>query len=1182
MRSPFTDNLEEQLQGSDIPVDTGPVIDPFAPFPEEEHIHPDDPQFQAEVPLSRRNRMHWAREALNRVEGQSLSVGSDAADASFREALHAFQTKAGLPLTQTINAQTERRLLEADAVARLESLPLVQRAIQRTRLEILLFNARTRIEDWTHRAIVEKKEITSQYRHPLALFAFVLHQMAFRRKNRTTGQYSHPENYLKVGAHFCIMQDGRIVQLHPVSRMIWHAQGLSSLSVSVEFEGNFPNIRGRVWTPKGVTQDDPTFGKVIPTPAQVDSGRFLASYLQAVLGTNKIYAHRQSSASRENDPGPDIWYNVGEWAIANLGYAGDSTSSVVGTGKAIPAEWRNWGNRIELQQEMTDVAFESEDSGLSGPDDEEDWVGTVEHENIDVEKAVRLNAHFGQKLGWDSFRYQINDLVLPYSGYSNVSLGDEAFAVAVSGWQRQQGFSVRDCDGIIGPKTWDVMRALLVPDDTRQPDSPSAPLVVGELGVIRIDTSVAELRKSFPEYRFTQDDALWLARFVEGEAGGRDDRENHAVFWAMVNRFGMRRHLVSEWTSFGAFLRRYSTTLQPFVRTKAVADRVLRNNKINPVKHSVVRGVTYYPGTSTLLVQYERHIKLQEKKWEAFPQIVRDMVLRLMRGNIPNPGIGIATHFASTRVLLIDERKKNNITGNFSDSEWRQYTLDYAKRNNRIWIGDVPNLDQRRNAFFIQPGLKNVPPAAVRIESPASMQEVFQFEVDDGDDFILEGNDLFDPSEELWTPFEQESSDPHEVEYETPAILAETASAEIEYDPESLHHDHEGLWENEDHTAYDESESLYETPGVDDAPITEEFFGLTQILKSAASSAQKIYQGLQQRGQPMTPGPPPAQVVQPTPAAPSSPDTPFVSTSPSVTPGASTRNYAKIIELNQKFGRLLGWDDRIHDINDLLLPYSGQQHVSLGGEAFVDALIGWQKNHGLTGAAADGILGPDTWRRMEPLLPASQPTVPIPTSPAPISTPPVEGNVFEFNRWHAQQILACIDGGFVSVVAKFGARQQLESIVRGDQVIEVDPGTSLIRILPLMSHICQAARQAGGSNILIGSFIRKRTEGKACTGHCAGRCIDINVKGGDFGLPVATAMVVQILTSLVHHDARYKKGLGFGLPIQGDFFTDRSLKLFSSVSPSHIRNTEVRDLISKLGIVFPDNPNHLHIQCGWT
>ena len=58
--------------------------------------------------------------------------------------------------------------------------------------------------------------------------ALVLHQMAccFQRKDPMTG-------YLGLKAHFAILPDGRILQIHPIEELIWASNGFNSGSVAV-------------------------------------------------------------------------------------------------------------------------------------------------------------------------------------------------------------------------------------------------------------------------------------------------------------------------------------------------------------------------------------------------------------------------------------------------------------------------------------------------------------------------------------------------------------------------------------------------------------------------------------------------------------------------------------------------------------------------------------------------------------------------------------------------------------------------------------------------------------------------------------------------------------------------------------------------------------------------------------
>ncbi|WP_377155429.1 N-acetylmuramoyl-L-alanine amidase [Roseateles sp. UC29_93] len=168
--------------------------------------------------------------------------------------------------------------------------------------------------------------------------ALVLHQMACcrNRKNALT-------DYLKIGSHFAIMADGRILQLHPELAMVWASNGFNHGSVAVEFAGNFPNTKGKWW------QGD-KYGRDQVTPAQLEAGRRLVRYLVAKIGLKTILAHRQSSASRENDPGPDIWYHVGQWAVDTLKLSDGGSGFKVGDGNAIPDLWRTWGRSAPVKE----------------------------------------------------------------------------------------------------------------------------------------------------------------------------------------------------------------------------------------------------------------------------------------------------------------------------------------------------------------------------------------------------------------------------------------------------------------------------------------------------------------------------------------------------------------------------------------------------------------------------------------------------------------------------------------------------------------------------------------------------------------------------------------------------------------------------------------------------------------
>ena len=185
--------------------------------------------------------------------------------------------------------------------------------------------------------------------------ALVLHQMAccHRRKDPL-------KDYLRLKAHFAILPDGRILQIHPVRDLIWASNGFNTCSVAVEFAGNFPNTKGKWW-------EGAKFGRNQVTPAQIEAGRRLVRHLVGTIGPRAILAHRQSSATRENDPGPDIWYHVGQWAADNLGLKDGGPGFKVGDGNPIPDLWRTWG-RVRPAVAVREAGFgEAEQEVVFGP-----------------------------------------------------------------------------------------------------------------------------------------------------------------------------------------------------------------------------------------------------------------------------------------------------------------------------------------------------------------------------------------------------------------------------------------------------------------------------------------------------------------------------------------------------------------------------------------------------------------------------------------------------------------------------------------------------------------------------------------------------------------------------------------------------------------------------------------------
>jgi hypothetical protein len=157
--------------------------------------------------------------------------------------------------------------------------------------------------------------------------AVVLHAMGFNRLSYL--------RYDGVKAHFAVLRDGKVLYLHDISEYLNASHDFNRRGVAIEFAGNPPNANGNYYKPE-------KFGKHIPTREQILGGRALVRALVDARGVTQIFGHRQSCGSKIC-PGPHLWYNVGRWAVEQLGLSdggeGYSTSNKYCTGRVIPESW---------------------------------------------------------------------------------------------------------------------------------------------------------------------------------------------------------------------------------------------------------------------------------------------------------------------------------------------------------------------------------------------------------------------------------------------------------------------------------------------------------------------------------------------------------------------------------------------------------------------------------------------------------------------------------------------------------------------------------------------------------------------------------------------------------------------------------------------------------------------------
>lgn len=208
-------------------------------------------------------------------------------------------------------------------------------------------------------------------------------------------------------------------------------------------------------------------------------------------------------------------------------------------------------------------------------------------------------------------------------------------------------------------------------------------------------------------YTFTPEDALWLARFIVGEAGGKDNLDNRAVIWAMFNRYALFTHKIKQYNQFHKFIQAYSTPLQPVLNSAKAAERHINNPTF------VKTGGFYQPPNNHIPKgQLKKFLDLQKTPWYQLPASARSLAERALKGQIPNPGIGIASEFANTAVYFKQAFKRLP-----NAQEWTQFTETFAHKKKWTWIGNIPKLNQvGQNAFFLDNRVKHLPSNTVQIQ----------------------------------------------------------------------------------------------------------------------------------------------------------------------------------------------------------------------------------------------------------------------------------------------------------------------------------------------------------------------------------------------------------------------------------------------------------------------------------
>jgi hypothetical protein len=151
------------------------------------------------------------------------------------------------------------------------------------------------------------------------------------------------ERYDNVGAHICITRGGKVIWLHDFNREVAHGNLWNAQTVGIEIDGLYAGIEGNLST---VWDDPSTKHREMPvtlTPAAIEAAKQTIRWIHARVDLNggnhrALVAHRQSSKSRQNDPGSAIWQEVALPLHAELGLSDGGPGFEIG-GRPIPEVW---------------------------------------------------------------------------------------------------------------------------------------------------------------------------------------------------------------------------------------------------------------------------------------------------------------------------------------------------------------------------------------------------------------------------------------------------------------------------------------------------------------------------------------------------------------------------------------------------------------------------------------------------------------------------------------------------------------------------------------------------------------------------------------------------------------------------------------------------------------------------
>lgn len=138
---------------------------------------------------------------------------------------------------------------------------------------------------------------------------------------------------LGVAANVTAFKDGFAAVGNPLNWYVYNANQLNQRIISLEIEGSYPGTL----TSNGPGHD--RFDGHIVDAAKAGLEYLVTEGRRQGMPIKYLWAHRQSSSTRRNDPGQEIWQKlVVEYAVPVLGLITQLNYSI-GDGRSIPKVW---------------------------------------------------------------------------------------------------------------------------------------------------------------------------------------------------------------------------------------------------------------------------------------------------------------------------------------------------------------------------------------------------------------------------------------------------------------------------------------------------------------------------------------------------------------------------------------------------------------------------------------------------------------------------------------------------------------------------------------------------------------------------------------------------------------------------------------------------------------------------